>query len=260
MAAERDEHFVQALDRGLAVLRAFATRQHPLTLSEVARTTDLSLPAARRFLLTLVELGYLRHEGHHFTLTTRVLELGNAYLSSLPLARIATPHLRELAERLQAMTSVAVLCDSDVYYVAQAPGSKVLSADIPVGSHYPAHATSVGKALLAGLPFNDLRERLDTLKLTTVTRRTITTRRRLLAELDRVRSQGWVVSDGELEEGMRGVAVPIRDRHTRVIAALNVTLQIDDSPHADPRRYLVPELAATAHRIEAGLATAAATG
>lgn len=258
--AERDEHFVKSLERGLTVLHAFSADRRSLTLSEVARATDLTLPVARRFLLTLVDLGYLRHEEQHFTLTTRVLELGNAFLSSLPLARIATPHLRVLADQLHAMTSVGVLFDNDVYYVAQAPGRTVLSADIPVGTHYPAHATSVGKVLLAGLPFDDLRARLDSLRLDAVTPRTITTRQRLLTEIDRVRSQGWVVSDGELEEGMRGVAVPVRDRHARVVAGLNVSLQINDAPQAAARQELVPALVATAHRIEAELAMAAATG
>lgn len=257
---ESGEHFVKALERGLEVLRAFSAERQSLTLSEVARATDLTLPVARRFLLTLVELGYLRHEDQHFTLTTRVLELGNSFLSSLPLSRIAIPHLQALAVELQAMTSIAVLFGSDVYYVAQAPGSRVLSADIPVGSYYPAHATSVGKVLLAGLPFNDLHARLDSPQLRAFTSRTITTRKRLVAELDHVRTQGWVVSDGELEEGMRGVAVPIRDRHARVIAALNVTLHIDNSPQSAPRQHLVPALVATTHRIETELATNAATG
>lgn len=257
---EGGEHFVKALERGLEVLRAFSADRHSLTLSEVARATDLTLPVARRFLQTLVDLGYLRREDQHFTLTTRVLELGNAYLSSLPLSRVAVPHLRTLAVELRAMTSTAVLFGSDVYYVAQGPGSRVLSADIPVGSRYPAHATSVGKVLLAGLSFDELHARLDSPQLRAFTSRTITTRNRLLAELDGVRTRGWVVSDGELEEGMRGVAVPIRDRHARVIAALNVTLHIDDSPQSSPRQRLVPALVATAHRIEAELATAAATG
>ncbi|GAB3289589.1 IclR family transcriptional regulator domain-containing protein [Parasphingorhabdus pacifica] len=258
--AERDEHFVKALERGLEVLRAFSADRRFLTLSEVARATDLTLPVARRFLQTLVDLGYLRHDDQHFTPTTRVLELGNSFLDSLPLSRIALPHLRDLAAELRVMTSVAVLFDNDVYYVAQAPGRMVMSADIPVGSRYPAHATSVGKVLLAGLPFDDLRTRLDSPRLSSLTQYTITTRKRLLAEIEQVRDQGWVVCDGELEEGMRGVAVPIRDRQARVIAALNVTLHIDDSPQATPREHLVPTLVSTAHRIEAGLPTSAAAG
>ncbi len=152
------------------------------------------------------------------------------------------------------MTSVAVLFDHNVYYIAQEPGSKVAAVDIPVGSHYPAHATSVGKVLLAGLPFDDLRARLDSLRLVTLTSRTIRTKERLLAELERVREQGWVVSDSELEEGLRGVAVPVRDRQARVVAAVNASLQVDETPEAVVRRDIVPALVSTAKRIEATLA------
>ncbi len=102
MAEQRDEHFVKSFERGLAVLRTFATRHRGLTLTDVAHATDMTLPAARRFLSTLVELGYLRQHGQHFTLTPRVLELGNAFLSSLPLPQAAKPHLRKLADDVQA--------------------------------------------------------------------------------------------------------------------------------------------------------------
>ncbi|RCW43708.1 IclR family transcriptional regulator [Halopolyspora algeriensis] len=253
MVEERGEHFIQAVERALAVLRAF-TPEHPeLTLTEVATATGLDRAGARRLLLTLVDLGYLRHDGRHFTLTPQVLEFGYAYLSSRPLPQIAEPHLQRLTGELQETSSLAVLERDDICYIAQVPSPKLLSVTIPVGTRFPAHATSMGKVLLAGLPPELLEARLGVMELRPVTDRTITARDALRTELATVRKQGFVISDDELEGGLRGVAVPVRDQDGRVSAAVNVSLHSNGASESVVRKEVVPRLRTTASRIEADL-------
>ncbi len=149
--AERGEHFVQSLERGLAVIKAFGSEDPELTLSDVARRTGLTRAAARRFLLTLADLGYVRSDGKHFALTPRVLELGYAYLSSLSLPEIAEPHLERLAAEVRESSSVSVLDGDEIVYVGRVPTSRIMRVSINVGTRFPAYATSMGRVLLAAL-------------------------------------------------------------------------------------------------------------
>src|SRR5919205_75546 len=150
-APARGTHFVRSLERGLAVIRAFDASAPELTLSDVARLTGLTRAAARRFLLTLVDLGYVRFDGRLFSLTPRVLELGYAYLSGLTLPDIAEPHLEWLAREVGESSSMSVLDGEDVVYVARVPTSRIMTVAINVGTRFPAYATSMGRVLLAGL-------------------------------------------------------------------------------------------------------------
>ena len=143
---------MQSLERGLDVIRALSLPGAGRTLSEVARDTGLTRASARRFLLTLEELGYVRSDDRRFVLTPRVLELGYAFLSSLTLPQIAQPHLRELVERVHESSSVSVLDGDEIVYVAREPTQRIMTVAISVGTRFPAHATSMGRVLLAGLP------------------------------------------------------------------------------------------------------------
>lgn len=259
MAEERGEHFVKSFERGLAVLRVFSADRPELTLTEVAEAANLTRAGARRFLLTLVDLGYLRLDGRKFTLAPRVLEFGHAYLSGRPLPKLADPHLHELAEELRESTSVSVLDGDDIYYVARVPSSRLLSVSITVGTRFPAYATSMGKVLLAGLPEREVADRVARMELAPLTARTITSADGLHAEIQQARARGWAVSDGELEEGLHGVAAPLRDRSARVVAAVNVSLQTHATDDSTIRREIVPPLMATASRIEADLNLAPAS-
>ncbi|MGW1677327.1 IclR family transcriptional regulator domain-containing protein [Saccharopolyspora sp. NPDC002376] len=251
MPEERGGHFVRSVERTLSVLRAFSPDRSELTLTEVAQASGLDRAGARRILLTLVDLGYVRHDERHFALTSQVLEFGYAYLSSRSLPQIAEPHLRRLTRELREMTALAVLEGDEICYVAQVPSPKLLAVTIPVGTRFPAHATSMGKALLAGMPPEHLEVRLRSMDLAQVTPHTTTTREHLLAELAKIRKQGFVISDNELEEGLRGVAAPVRDADGKVIAAVNVSLHAHSSTEESVRRDIVPRLVATASRIEA---------
>lgn len=243
--------FVRSLDRGLAVIRAFDAEHPEMTLSEVARVTGLTRAAARRFLLTLAELGFVRAEGRTFRLTARVLDLGYAYLSSLTLPEIAEPHLERLVSQVGESSSLSVLDADDVVYVARVPVSRIMTVAINVGTRFPAHATSMGRVLLAGLPDDARAAYLGRADLAPLTARTVTDPARLDAELRRVRDAGWALVDQELEQGLRAVAAPVHDRSGRVVAAVNVSAQASRWTLEQMRRRLLPPLLDTARAIEA---------
>ncbi|RVW04974.1 IclR family transcriptional regulator [Rhodococcus spongiicola] len=246
--------YVQSLARGLSVIRAFDAENPRRTLSDVARATDLTRATARRFLLTLVELGYVRTDGSTFWLTPRVLELGYSYLSSLSLPEIAHPHLEALSARVHQSTSVSVLDDGDIVYVARVPVSRIMTVSITIGTRFPAFATSMGRVLLAGLSPADLDTYLHQVELSPLTGHTIATPAALRAELDKVRAQGFCVVDQELEEGLRSLAAPIRDKSGAVVAAVNISMQAARYTSEAVDETLVPAVVATAAEISADVA------
>jgi IclR family pca regulon transcriptional regulator len=244
---------VQSLERGLAVIRAFDADHPELTLSEVAVRTGVTRAVARRFLLTLAALGYVRSDGRFFSLTARVLELGYAYLSSLSLPEVAEPHLEALVAEVNESSSVSVLDGHDVVYVARVPVSRIMTVSISVGTRFPAYATSMGRVLLAGAADPDLDEYLSTVTPAPLTARTVTAVPALRAEILKVRAQGWSLVNQELEEGLRALAAPIRDRSGRVVAAVNVSAHASRTSLESMRRDLLPPLLKTAVRIEADI-------
>jgi IclR family pca regulon transcriptional regulator len=215
--------FVQSLERGLAVIRSFDAANPEMTLSDVAARSALSRATARRFLLTLVELGYVRTDGKRFALTARVLELGYAYLSSLTLPEIAQPHLETLSATVHESSSASVLDGTDVVYVARVPVKRIMTVSITLGTRLPAFATAMGRAILGHLDDAKRERTLERVVLRPFTERTIVSMPALRAELERVRRQGWAVVDQELELGLRSLAVPIRDSAGHPLAAINVT-------------------------------------
>ncbi|GAP47629.1 IclR family transcriptional regulator domain-containing protein [Streptomyces azureus] len=252
-AEARAPHFVRSFERGLAVIRAFDAEHQALTLSEVARACELTRAAARRFLLTLADLGYVHTDGRRFRLTPRVLELGYSYLSSYTLPQIAEPHLEQLVARVRESSSLCVLDGDDIVYVARVPTRRIMSASITVGTRFPAYVTSVGRVILAHLPDEDVEARLARAELKPHTTRTITTPQALRTELRRVRRQGYAVVDQELEEGLRSVAAPVRDRDGDVVAAVNIAVHAGRNSVDSVRRDLLPHLLATVAGIEADL-------
>ncbi len=252
-ARDRDPDYVQSLERGLSVICAFDRTHAELTLSEVATTTGMTRATARRFLLTLGRLGYVRTDGRAFSLTPRVLELGYAYLSGLSLPEVAEPHLEALVAEVNESSSVSVLDGTDIVYVARVPVSRIMTVAISVGTRFPAYATSMGRVLLAGMSDADLDGYLATLALRPLTTRTVSSAPALRAELGKVRAQGYALVDQELEEGLRSVAAPIRDRTGTVVAAINLSAHASRTSLETMRRTLVPPLLAAAARITADL-------
>jgi IclR family pca regulon transcriptional regulator len=245
--------FVQSLERGLAVIRAFDADHPALTLSEVARACDLTRAAARRFLLTLADLGYVQSDGRLFRLTPRVLELGYSYLSSVTLPEIAAPHLEQLVAQVRESSSLCVLDGDAVVYAARVPTSRIMTASITVGTRFPAHVTSVGRVILAHLPDDEIEARLARAELKPLTARTLVSAGALRAELHRVRRQGYALVDQELEEGLRSVAAPVRDRDGEVVAGVNIAVHASRNSVESVRRDLLPHLLATVARIDADL-------
>ncbi|HEX6500634.1 MAG TPA: IclR family transcriptional regulator [Micromonosporaceae bacterium] len=245
--------FVQSLERGLAVIKAFDATHPQLTLSEVARATGLTRAAARRFLLTLVELGYVRTDGRLFSLRPRILDLGYAYLSSLSLPEIAQPHMEELVARVHESCSVSVLDGDEVVYVARVPTHRIMTVAISVGTRFPAYATSMGRVLLAAQPEEWLDKYLAQTEFRPITRRTVTDPEKLRATLARIRAQGFALVDQELEEGLRSMAVPLRDADGAVVAAMNVSAHASRGSSEAIRKELLPALLEAARLIEEDL-------
>ncbi|MFD0822711.1 IclR family transcriptional regulator, partial [Micromonospora zhanjiangensis] len=251
--AARTPEFVQSLERGLAVIRAFDADHPQLTLSEVARATGLTRAAARRFLLTLVELGYVRTDGRLFALRPRILDLGYAYLSGLTLPEVAQPHLEELVAQVRESSSVSVLDGGDVVYVARVPTKRIMTVGISVGTRFPAYATSMGRVLLAAQPSDWLDDYLASTVLRPLTRRTVTEPAKLRAVLRRIAGQGYAIVDQELEEGLRSLAAPIHGADGTVVAAVNVSAHASRGSSEVIRKELLPPLLAAARRIEEDL-------
>jgi IclR family pca regulon transcriptional regulator len=248
-----DGDFVRSFERGLAVLRAFGPDRPAMTLSEVAQASGLTRAAARRFLLTLERLGYVASDGRRFSLRPRVLELGYAYLSSLPIWELAAPHMRDLVEQLHESSSASVLDDDEIVYVARVPTKRIMTINLVVGSRLPAYPTSMGRVLLAGLPGDALDAYFSRVTLERLTERTVTDEARLRAILAEVAEVGWAIVDQELEEGVRSVAAPLVNADGRAVAALNVSGHATRVTLDTLRRSFLPRVLETAARINADL-------
>jgi IclR family pca regulon transcriptional regulator len=246
---EPSGQYVQSLARGLSVIRAFDTDHPEMTLSDIARRTGLTRATSRRFLLTLVELGYVRTDDRLFTLTAKVLELGFSYLSSLTLPEIAQPHLEQLASSIHESTSASVLDGTDIVYVARVPTRRIMSVRINIGTRFPAYATSMGRVLLSDFTPEELDAHLASPEFEGFTSRTITSRKDLVQELAKVRKQGFAVVDQELEVGLRSIAVPIKHASGTVIAAINVSTTATTHTLESIEQNFLPPLRLTAERI-----------
>ncbi|RBM06289.1 IclR family transcriptional regulator C-terminal domain-containing protein [Streptomyces sp. PT12] len=253
--------FVESLARGLAVLASFDAARPACTLGELARATGLARATVRRSLITLEHAGYVARtgtagSGEVFRPLPRVLELGYADLSGLTLPRIAGPHLARLVERVHESASLAVLAGDDIRYAARVPTVRIMSVDIAVGTRFPAYATSMGRVLLADLPTEERAARLRDMEPRPLTRHTVTDRAELAAVLDRVAREGHALVDGELEEGLRSLAVPVRDRASRAVAAVNVSTHAGRRTAAEASAALLPPLRDAAAAITADLRVA----
>ncbi|MFF5959839.1 IclR family transcriptional regulator domain-containing protein [Streptomyces luteogriseus] len=246
--------FIESLARGLTVLTAFGEGRPELTLTEVSQATGLARATARRALITYEHLGLVATAGRTFMLTPRVLSLGYPPLSRTSLPEIAQPHLADLTSRIHESTSLAVLSDSgeEIQYTARVATARVMSVNITVGTRLPAYATALGRVLLADASGDALPE-----SPRAFTSHTITDRRTLTEALTSVRAQGYALVDEELEEGLRSIAVPVRDRSGQVVAALNTAMHASRRTPRECVNDLVPELTATAARIQTDLHTAA---
>ena len=249
MAAATGET-LQGLERGLAVIQAFSHEAPAMTLSEVARRTDISRATARRILLTLEALGFVRSDGREFSLSPRVLSLGWSYLSSLNVWEVAQPFMEDLSAATQETCSACTLDLPDIVFVARVPAPRrILMMSLGVGSRLPAFATAMGRVLLAGLSDAEVAAHLASIRLEPLTDRTTTDPRQVLAIVAAVREQGFSLVDQELELGLRSLSVPLRVPDGRPVAALNLCAATARVSVEEMRVRYLPAMRSTADTI-----------
>jgi IclR family transcriptional regulator, pca regulon regulatory protein len=241
--------FVEALARGLDVIRAFGPTALELTVSEVAASTGLARPTARRLLLTLEQLGYVRAVDGVYSLTTRVLELGTAYIGALGMWEVARPHLIGLVARTGESSSMSELDGSDIVYTARVPVAKIIALSVRIGTLFPAVATSMGRVLLADLDPASLDVVLATPSRSGVIPLVTPSRSELDDSLEEIRARGWAMSDELLSMGIRSIAAPVRDAAGRTAAAMNVTVHAAETSIATLTDEYLPLLLATADAV-----------
>jgi len=239
---EGNPDFVLSLARGLQVIEAFEGSTDGLSVADISRRTGLSRAAVRRLLITLELLGYAGSDGRFYRLKTRVMRLGFSYLSSNSLATLAQPILAHVIELVHESSSVGVLEDDHIVYVARASAKRVMSVGLSVGSRLPAFCTSMGRVLLSGLSDQDLSAYLDRIELTAVTPRTIVDKALLFDVIRQVRVEGFALNDEELELGHRSIAVPVRTRQGTMVAGMNIGLHAARVTVAEMIHRLLPIL------------------
>ena len=241
--------YVQSFARGLGVIRSFSASAPRQTLSEVAERSGLSRAGARRILLTLESLGYVRSDGRLFSLSPRILDLGFAYLSSMPIWNLAEPVMQALVSEVRESCSAAVLDGTDIVYVLRVPTHKIMSLSLGVGSRLPAYCTSMGRMLLSALPQAELMQCLAASDRTARTKYTVTGIKDLASRIAQVRKQGWSLVNQELEEGLVSMAAPITNRAGQMVAALNISGQANRTSAKVMQQTMLPPLLAAAQAV-----------
>lgn len=251
VTVERSRDFIQSLERGLAVINSFSRDRQTQTLSEVAQQAGLTRATARRILLTLSELGYVRQNGRGFALTPRVLDLGYSFLSSFRVVELAQQPMELLVDEVKESSSMSILDDTEIVYVARVPTTRIMTIALALGSRLPVYPTSMGRVLLSGLSDDEVGEYLDKTDLRQLTPHTVTNPAELREKLEQVRAQGFALVDQELEEGVRSIAAPITNSRDEVIAAMNISCHASRVTVSRMKSEFKPRLLATAAEISA---------
>ncbi len=251
MRSQTGPDFIEALARGLDVIRAFAPNRPAMSLSEVAAAAGLARPTARRILLTLEELGYIRADNGTFALTPRVLELGMAYIGATSIWELARPHMERLVARTGESSSLAQLDGSDIVYVARVAVPKIITLAVTIGTRFPALQTSLGKVLLAALPHDEMERTLAQPGRSGITPRWNPSAEERDRALREVCARGWSLTDEQLARGIRSIGAPVYDRPGHVAAALNVSTHAAETNIETLTETYLPLLLKTAEAISA---------
>jgi len=254
-AQDTPRDFVGAAEHVMNVLRSFDAEHAQMTLSEVAKRTGLDRAGARRYLVTLTHLGYVNHDGKLFRLAPKVLELGYAYMATVPLADLAKRPLRKLTDTVGHPSAVAVLDGYYIVHLARAMTNRMLEPSITIGQRFPALHMSTGRVLASFKEPADLAEYLRHADLDAQTPASITNKAELAAELERVRKRGYAIVDQEMEEGIRTIAVPVLDATGSAVAAINVVTNAAAVPKKKLIDEILPPLQAASQELRAALAS-----
>jgi IclR family transcriptional regulator, pca regulon regulatory protein len=237
-----DKNFVASLQKGLEVLTCFGRDAGKLTLSEVSRLTGSSPASARRSLHTLLALGYLESDGKRFWVAPRALLVAHAYLSSRPTPQLAQPLLDALSERTRESASLGKLLDDDAIIIARSTARRSLSTGLGIGSRLPAYCSAIGRVLLASLPPEEAARRVRAMQRVALTPKTVHRAEEVLALVRQCREQGWAGNDGELELGVRSMAVPVIDREGQTVGGLSISVRAERMTFSEFRSALLPTL------------------
>lgn len=249
-----DKNYVQSLDRGITVIRSFSAETSRQTLADVSRVTGLTRATARRLLLTLEQLGYVRSDGKHFELTARVLDIGYSFVASLNVNNIAQPFMEQFSETVNESSSISVLDDTDIVYVARVPTKRIMTVSIGLGSRFPAYQTSMGRVLLAELTDDEIADVFERSDRSRATERSVTTATQLIDAVRTAQSQGYALVDQELEIGVRSIAAPLRNAAGSAIASMNVSTSVGRTDLEAIETTFIPLLMTTAATISDALA------
>ena len=216
--------WIAGLERGLALIECFDETHARMTAQQVGERSGLARTAARRYLLTLQHLGYVASDGKYFWLTPRIMRLGQSYLASARLPRLAQPFLQRISSLTQDASYLAVRDGDDIVYVARNGPNRAMNSGFVLGAHVPSHVTSAGMLMLAMMEPDALSNWLADKELPAYTPYTIVNKPELQRVLKTIRQQGWALSEQQFDLGFRGVAVPLRDLKGQVLGALSVSL------------------------------------
>lgn len=241
--------FIASLAKGLQVIECFGAETPRLTITDAARLTGLNRATARRCLLTLHGQGYLDYDGKFFAPTARILRLGMGALASLPLPQVVQPWLDQLSQQIGQSTSVAILDETEIVYMARAAQRRVMSIGLMPGSRLPAHCTSMGRVLLAARPEAEARELIETADLSPRTAQSLTDPAQIMARVAQARAEGYAIIDQEVEMGLQSIAVPLWNVQGQVVAALNTGVAVAEGGAGSLTDLYLPALL----RAQAGL-------
>ncbi len=241
--------WIAGLEKGLSIIEAFDDANPRMTASQAGERCNLTRTAARRYLLTLQHLGYVAGDGKLFWLTPRVLRLGQSYLESARLPRVVQPFLQRVTAGTQEIAYVCVMDGDDIVYVARNGSNRTMNTGFVLGARVQAQVTAAGMLIMSMRDAAWLEGWLAEHELKTYTSHTIASKDRLRLELARIRMQGWAVSEQQLELNLRGVAVPLMDRHGDMMGALSVSMPMGNESTEDAVRRVLAVLQETARAM-----------
>lgn len=252
-AAIAQKNVLEGFGKGLRVIEAFNDDHPRLTPTQVADIAGMSRTAARRYLLSLCHFGYAGTDGKLFWLAPRVLRLGQSYLASARLPRLVKPFLQRLSVSCGETVNLSVLDGHEVVYLAHSPGPRMVSIGFHAGTRVPAHLVSPGYVILASRPDDELMQWIGEHEFAGYTPHTVVTPEAYLAQIEMTRRLGYSYTQQQLDIGLRGLSVPVRDRKGRCLGAIGLTLQLGASSRDEVVNRLVPLLLETQQMLQAAV-------